>query len=78
MWENEPELCELYIEEKLSDLISGVIYADACPTWVSNRRKPIQTSGCGDQFVNLGILRTMSMYYSMLTTALLSVIELSL
>ena len=52
-------------------------YAAAGPTWVSNCRKPIQTSGCGDQFSKMGGLSTMSIYYSMLKTALLSVIELS-
>ena len=76
MWESEPKLCELDMEAKAPDLISGTIYAAALPTCVTNRRKPIQTSGCDNQFEKMRRLRTMSMYYSMLTTALFSVIEL--
>ena len=49
MWESEPKLCEISMEEKDPDLISGTIYAAAWPTWVSNRQKPIHKSGCGDQ-----------------------------
>ena len=77
MWEREPKLCKLYIEAKAPDLIDGTIYTAAWPTWVLNCQNPIQTSGCGNQFAKMGRLRTMSMYYSMLMTDLLSVIELS-
>ena len=77
MWESEPKLCEIYMGAKIPDLISGTIYAAAWPTWVSNHQKLIQTSGCGDQFSDMGRLRTISMYYSMLTTSLLSVMEMS-
>ena len=35
------------MEAKAPDWVSGTIYAAACPTWVSNCQKPIQTSGCG-------------------------------
>ena len=38
---------------------------------------PIQKSGCGYQFSSMGRLRTMSIYYYMLKTASLSVIDLS-
>ena len=77
MWESEPKLCEIYMEAKVPDLISRIICAVAWPNWVSNRQKTIQTSGCGDKFANMGRLCTMGMYYSICTTALLSVIEMS-
>ena len=78
MWESEPKLCELYMEANAPDMISVTIYTAAWPNWVLNRQNLIQTSGCGDQFENMRILPTMIMYYSILITASLSVIELSL